>query len=67
MAVECGDGLILECTIPWGIEETKRPRGDFGKDLKSLYERCRNHPGTTCLPEGHMVTKKGIMTVSKSV
>ncbi|MCA1295464.1 hypothetical protein LBW89_20865 [Paenibacillus sp. alder61] len=57
--------LILECMENWGIPEPKKPRSDFQKDLKELYERCKNHPGTTCLPEGHVITKKGIMTFSR--
>lgn len=54
--------LILECMENWGIKEPKRPRGDFQLDLKELYDRCRNHPGTTCLPDNYVITKKGIMT-----
>ncbi|WP_435924772.1 hypothetical protein [Paenibacillus sp. DYY-L-2] len=53
--------LILECMENWGIAEPGRPRNDLAKDLKELYARCREHPGTTCLPEGYVITKKGIM------
>ncbi|RRJ61833.1 hypothetical protein EHV15_01715 [Paenibacillus oralis] len=57
--------LILECMENWGIKEPKRPRGDFQLDLKALYDRCRNHPGTTCLPDNYVITKKGIMMMAR--
>ncbi|MED4954356.1 hypothetical protein ABEO75_08880 [Paenibacillus macerans] len=57
--------LILECMENWGIKEPKRPRGDFQLDLKELYGRCRNHPGTTCLPDNYVITKKGLMMTAR--
>lgn len=53
-------GLILECMSKWGIREPKSPRGDFQRDVKELFSRCKNHPDTTCLPAGYVITKNGI-------
>lgn len=58
--------LILECMDKWGIAEPKRPRSDFQRDLKELFSRCENHPGINCLPENYVITKRGIMSRSKS-
>ncbi|MEE6185299.1 hypothetical protein ACQ3VH_12050 [Bacillus pretiosus] len=58
--------LILECMDKWGIAEPKRPRSDFQRDLKELFSRCENHPGINCLPEDYVITKRGIMSRSKS-
>ncbi|MEK4118589.1 hypothetical protein NST44_20650 [Paenibacillus sp. FSL W8-0919] len=53
-------GLILECMSKWGIREPKSPRSDFQRDVKELFSRCKNHPDTTCLPAGYVITKNGI-------
>ncbi|WP_338753029.1 hypothetical protein [Bacillus sp. FJAT-52991] len=53
--------LILECMEKWGIKEPKRPRTDVNRDVLVLYSLCKDHPGTTCLPERYQITKKGIM------
>ncbi|PEL82354.1 hypothetical protein CN558_23875 [Bacillus wiedmannii] len=58
--------LILECMDKWGIAEPKRPRSDFQRDLKELFSRCENHPGINCLPENYVITKRGIMSRTKS-
>lgn len=58
--------LILECMGKWGIAEPKRPRSDFQRDLKELFSRCENHPDINCLPENYVITKRGIMSRTKS-
>ncbi|OME92243.1 MULTISPECIES: hypothetical protein [Paenibacillus] len=52
--------LILECMAKWGIAKPKSPRSDFQRDLKELFSRCKNHPGTNCLPVGYVITKNGV-------
>lgn len=58
--------LILECMENWGVKEPKRLSTDVQRDIAELYARCRNHPGTTCLPANYIITKKGIQQIAVS-
>lgn len=58
--------LILECMENWGVKEPKRLSTDVQRDIAELYARCRNHPGTTCLPANYVITKKGIQQIAGS-
>jgi len=52
--------LILECLEIWGIREPKRLTTELHHDLAELFSRCRDNPGTTCLPNNTRIVKKGI-------